>query len=82
MDDESKILLVLNAFAQSTKDSLRWRVKSENQLTVAEITIGNLNANAVNTNKRLAKLHAAKNLLKIVDSNTFLKEKFNYFVFD
>ena len=82
MDDESKILLVLNAFAQSTKDSLRWRVKSENQLTVAEITIGNLNANAVNTNKRLAKLHAAKNLLKIVDSNTFLKEKFNYFMRD
>lgn len=82
MDDESKIQLVLNAFAQSTKDSLRWRIKSENQQTVAEITIGNLNANAVNTNKRLAKLHAAKNLLKIVDSNTFLKEKFNYFMRD
>jgi hypothetical protein len=80
IEDENNILMVLNAYAQNTKESLRWRLKSDNGLTVAEITIGNLSANAVNNNKRLAKLNASKNLLKIVDSNTFLKEKFNYFM--
>lgn len=80
IEDENSILMVLNAYAQNTKESLRWRLKSDNGLTVAEITIGNLSANAVNNNKRLAKLNASKNLLKIVDSNTFLKEKFNYFM--
>jgi hypothetical protein len=39
-----------------------------------------VSSNAVNTNKKLAKLNAGKNFLKIINNNTFMREKFNYFL--
>lgn len=47
---------------------------------MAEIHIGNLHAGSSKTNKKQAKLFAAKNLLKTIDSNTYLREKFFYYL--
>ena len=73
------ILSTLNAFAQNCKESLKWRIKSDGSLCVAEIRIGKVIASAIKTNKKQAKLWAGKNLLKIINSNTFLREKFLYY---
>lgn len=54
----------------------------EENVCLAEINIGSLSASAVKSNKRQAKLFAAKNLLRTIDSNTFLKGKFFYYLRD
>ena len=48
-------------------------------MCIAEISIGTLQASAVKGNKKQAKLWAAKNLLKTIHCNTFLREKFLYY---
>jgi hypothetical protein len=73
---------VLNSYAQNSKESLKWRIKMEDNVCLAEINIGTLSASAVKSNKRQAKLLAAKNLLRTIDSNTFLKGKFFYYLRD
>jgi hypothetical protein len=70
----------LNTYAQNSKESLKWRIKNDETICVAEIHIGNLSAAASKSNKKQAKLFAAKNLLKIIESNTFLREKFFYYL--
>lgn len=52
----------------------------EESVCLAEINIGALSASAVKNNKRQAKLTAAKNLLRTIDSNAFLKNKFFYYL--
>jgi hypothetical protein len=79
MKDEANILAVLNTFAQNCKECLRWRIESDGSLCVAEIRIGQLNSSAVKSNKKSAKLAAAKNLLKAINSNTYFREKFFYY---
>lgn len=72
----------MNTYAQNSKESLKWRIKNDDNTCLAEIQIGNLKASASRNNKRQSKLYAAKNLLKTIDSNTFLKTKFFYFLHD
>lgn len=70
---------VMNTFAQNSKESLKWRMRMEGNVCVAELRIGQLTASAVKSSKKQAKLWAAKNMLKTINSNTFLKDKFLYF---
>jgi hypothetical protein len=69
----------MNSFAQNCKEALKWRIESDGSMCVAEIRIGQLASSAVKANKRNAKLAAAKNLLKAINSNTYLREKFYYY---
>lgn len=73
------ILATLNSFAQNCKEALKWRIRTDGNLCLAEIRIGQLVASAVKTNKKQAKLWASKNLLKVINTNTFLREKFLYY---
>ena len=78
--DEANILSILNVYAQNSRESLKWRIKNEGTMCLAEIHIGDLKASAMKNNKRQAKLYASKNLLKIIDSTNFLKNKFFYYL--
>lgn len=69
----------MNTFAQNSKESLKWRIRTEGNVCVAELRIGQITASAVKNNKKQAKVWAAKNILKTINSNTFLKDKFMYF---
>jgi hypothetical protein len=82
LEDEANILSILNTYAQNSKESLKWRIKNEDNICLAEINIGTLVSSASKNNKRQAKISAAKNLLKMIDSATFLKEKFFYYLRD
>ena len=52
----------------------------DDKVCIAEINIGDLSATAVKSNKRHSKLAAAKHLLRIIDGNIYLKDKFFYFL--
>ena len=53
---------------------------SDSNLTMAELSIGNISASNVNKSKSMSKLNAAKNLLRTIHSNSVWKEKFNYYL--
>jgi hypothetical protein len=61
---------------------LKWDLKVDDRSCAAMITVGTLTAAANKPNKRHAKVAAARALLKTIDSNVFLKDKFFFHIHD
>lgn len=71
----------LSSFANSLSLNLKWKLKQDKNLCVAECTIGDMQAMAVYRKKRTAKLLAAKNMLKVIDGNQNMKTKLINFLY-
>ena len=71
----------LSSFANSLSLNLKWRLKQDKNLCVAECTIGEMGAMAVYRKKRTAKLLAAKNMLRVIDGNPQMKTKLINFLY-
>jgi hypothetical protein len=61
--------------------NLKWKLKQDKNLCVAECTIGDMQAMAVYRKKRTAKLLAAKNMLKVIEGNSQMKTKLLNFLY-
>ena len=81
LKNDNNFLARLSSFANSLSLNLKWKLKQDKNLCVAECTIGDMQAMAVYRKKRTAKLLAAKNMLKVIDGNQCMKTKLVNFLY-
>ena len=71
----------ISTFANSMSLGLKWKLSQDEFNTIAECTIGDMKAKAGHKNKKTAKLLAAKNILKIIENDSNLKQKMMEHIF-
>ena len=79
--NDSNFLARLSTFANSLSLNLKWKIRQDKTLSIAECMIGEMKACAVYRKKRTAKLLAAKNMLRVIDSDPNMKQKFLHHIY-
>jgi len=59
---------------------MKWRYRTERGICIAECFIGHLKASGAFKQKKIAKVIAGKNMLKKIDSDPVMKQKFITFL--
>ena len=73
---EENSLARLSFFANSLSFNMKWRYRTEKNLCIAECMIGHLKAQGTFRQKKIAKILAGKNMVKKIDSDHSMKQKF------
>lgn len=60
---------------------LKWKITQDENTTIAECLVGDMKSKSAHKNKKTAKLLAAKNILKIIETDSNLKQKMMEHIF-
>ena len=76
MKHDEIFLSRLSTFANSLSLNLKWKLRHEKDLCIAECQIGDMKACAVYKKKKTAKLLAAKNMMRVIEQDPQMKARF------